>query len=101
MANQDPDTKAAAAAVKEQQKAEAKAAAEEARKAKAAEKAEQDAARQGFNPDELADDINYQKALNEIGGLTLVPANKVDKNLTVERFSDAVYPDDMVIAKRL
>lgn len=56
------------------------------------------------NADELSvaeDDAEYAKALNEVDGLTLIHKNKVAKNGTVERVGTKVYPNDMVIAKRL
>lgn len=45
-------------------------------------------------------DSLYAKALNEEDDYTLVPKDKVAENQTVEKVSDKVYPNDMVIAKR-
>ncbi|MGG7581710.1 hypothetical protein [Rhizobium sp. Nf11,1] len=46
-------------------------------------------------------DEDYRKALNDEGGLTLVPMKKAKDNHTVEQISDKVYPHNMVIAKHL
>lgn len=64
--------------------------------------AEQLAAKQTSEQQEVAEtDELYAKALNERGDLTLVPKGKIKKNHTVKQVSDKVYPGDMVIAERL